>query len=178
MWRHGYGRWQAIVDEKDLRVQEVICQELNLPFITLPVPGASQTQDGSNRASTETPGSQTTGTGAGNNLAPDATPAAPDAANRAQIFQDSSVLYHFREMQRRQVEFIKKRVLLLEKALTAEYQKEVFVSSFTSSATCLFWSLVWYMLKPILAVFGWLLGLISFFFISFYQQKIKRMVYP
>ncbi|XP_057510054.1 CHD3-type chromatin-remodeling factor PICKLE-like [Actinidia eriantha] len=131
--KHGYGRWQAIVDDKDLRVQEVICQELNLPFITLPVPGASQTQDGSNMVSTETHGSQTTGTGAGNNLAadatpaaPDATPGAPDAANRAQIFQDSSVLYHFREMQRRQVEFIKKRVLLLEKALTAEYQKEVF----------------------------------------------------
>ncbi|PSS11200.1 CHD3-type chromatin-remodeling factor PICKLE like [Actinidia chinensis var. chinensis] len=131
--KHGYGRWQAIVDDKDLRVQEVICQELNLPFITLPVPGASQTQDGSNMASTETHGSQTTGTGAGNNLAvdatpaaPDATPGGPDAANRAQIFQDSSVLYHFREMQRRQVEFIKKRVLLLEKALTAEYQKEVF----------------------------------------------------
>ena len=158
---------------------------MNLPFITLPVPGASQTQDGSNMASTETHGSQTTGTGAGNNLAADATPAAPDAtpggpdaANRAQIFQDSSVLYHFREMQRRQVEFIKKRVLLLEKALTAEYQKEVFVSSFTSSATCLFWLLVRYMLKPILAVFGWLLGLFYIFFISFYQQKIKSMVYP
>ncbi|PSS01091.1 CHD3-type chromatin-remodeling factor PICKLE like [Actinidia chinensis var. chinensis] len=124
--KHGYGRWQAIVDDKDLRVQEVICQELNLPFITLPVPGASQTQDGSNRANTETPGSQTMGTGAANNLAADDTQGAPDTANRAQIFQDSSVLYHFREMQRRQVEFIKKRVLLLEKALTAEYQKEVF----------------------------------------------------
>ena len=116
---------------------------MNLPFITLPVPGASQTQDGSNRASTETPGSQTTGTGAANNLAADATPAAPDAtpgasesANRAQIFQDSSVLYHFREMQRRQVEFIKKRVLLLEKALTAEYQKEVFVSSLQVYSGC------------------------------------------
>ncbi|KAI3740301.1 hypothetical protein L2E82_30729 [Cichorium intybus] len=31
--KHGYGRWQAIVDDKDLRVQEVICQELNLPGV-------------------------------------------------------------------------------------------------------------------------------------------------
>ena len=42
----------------------------------------------------------------------------------------TTLLYQFREMQRRQVEFIKKRVLLLEKGLNAEYQKEYFVSSF------------------------------------------------
>ncbi|KAL6955086.1 DNA helicase [Sarracenia purpurea var. burkii] len=124
--KHGYGRWQAVVDDKDLRVQEVICQELNLPFITLPVPGTSQAHDGVHTVSTEIPGNQTKGTGGGSDLATDAVPGAPDAANRAQLFQDSSVLYHFREMQRRQVEFIKKRVLLLEKALNAEYQKEVF----------------------------------------------------
>ncbi|XAR71032.1 DNA helicase [Bertholletia excelsa] len=124
--KHGYGRWQAIVDDKELRVQEIICQELNLPFITLPAPGASQAQDGANTASTEVPGNQTKGTSGGNDLAADAPQGATEAANRAQLFQDSSVLYHFREMQRRQVEFIKKRVLLLEKALNAEYQKEVF----------------------------------------------------
>lgn len=70
------------------------------------------------------------GTGGGTDLAPDVTQGATDASNRAQLYQDSSVLYHFREMQRRQVEFIKKRVLLLEKALNTEYQKEYFVSSF------------------------------------------------
>lgn len=126
--RHGYGRWQAIVDDKDLRVQEVICQELNLPFITLPVPGASQAQDAANIAATGTPANQTTGIGVGTNSAAEAAQGAPEAANRTQLYPDSSTLYHFREMQRRQVEFVKKRVLLLEKALNAELQKEVFVS--------------------------------------------------
>ncbi|KAF5936281.1 hypothetical protein HYC85_027410 [Camellia sinensis] len=125
--KHGYGRWQAIVDDKDLKVQEVICQELNLPVVTLPVPGASQSQDGANVVSAETPMNETKGAVVGNDLAVDAANKAPDAANRSQLFQDSSSLYHYREMQRRQVEFIKKKVLFLEKLLNTEYQKEVFV---------------------------------------------------
>ncbi|KAL6345794.1 hypothetical protein AAG906_017546 [Vitis piasezkii] len=124
--KHGYGRWQAIVDDKDLKVQEVICQEQNLPFINFPVPGGSQAPDGTHTANSEAPGNQTKGTGSGTDLAPDVTQGGTDASNRAQLYQDSSVLYHFREMQRRQVEFIKKRVLLLEKALNTEYQKEYF----------------------------------------------------
>ncbi|MCD7453114.1 hypothetical protein HAX54_019772 [Datura stramonium] len=48
-----------------------------------------------------------------------------DPSNRTQLYQDSSLLYHFREMQRRQVEFIRKRVVLLENAINAEYQREV-----------------------------------------------------
>ncbi|KAF7149908.1 hypothetical protein RHSIM_Rhsim02G0208200 [Rhododendron simsii] len=124
--KHGYGRWQAIVDDKDLRVQEIICQELNLPFITLPVPGASQAQDAANIAATETPANQTKETGGGTDLAAEAAQGAPDAPNRTQLYPDSNTLYHFREMQRRQVEFVKKRVLLLEKALNAELQKEAF----------------------------------------------------
>lgn len=146
--KHGYGRWQAIVDDKELRVQELICQELNLPFINLPVQGGSQaqvtgaggsqeqtsgtggsqTQDAANIASTVTTISNNLKTTVGvNGLGADAVQGATDAINRPQLYQDSSsVLYHFREMQRRQVEFIKKRVLLLEKALNAEYQKEIF----------------------------------------------------
>ncbi|XP_028103020.1 CHD3-type chromatin-remodeling factor PICKLE-like [Camellia sinensis] len=124
--KHGYGRWQAIVDDKDLKVQEVICQELNLPVITLPVPGASQSQDGANVVNAETPMNETKGTVVGNDLAVDAANRAPGVANRSQLFQDSSSLYHYREMQRRQVEFIKKMVLFLEKLLNTEYQKEVF----------------------------------------------------
>ncbi|THF95586.1 hypothetical protein TEA_023533 [Camellia sinensis var. sinensis] len=81
---HGYGRWQAIVDDKDLKVQEVICQELNLPVVTLPVPGASQSQDGANVVSAETPMNETKGIVVGNDLAVDATNRAPDAANRSQ----------------------------------------------------------------------------------------------
>nr|XP_043610939.1 CHD3-type chromatin-remodeling factor PICKLE [Erigeron canadensis] len=106
--KHGYGRWQAIVDDKDLRIQEVICQELNLPSVNLTVSGASQPQfsapGGSLDGQTATPGVS--------------QPQDSAAANNA--------LYHFREMQRRVVEFVKKRVLLLEKGLNAEYQKEYF----------------------------------------------------
>ncbi|KAJ6354727.1 hypothetical protein OIU77_005351 [Salix suchowensis] len=122
---HGYGRWQAIVDDKDLRVQEIICKELNLPFISLPVLGqaASQAQNGfaSNMDST-----QTQANGTGNDVAADVAQGTTDVANQAPLYQDSSILFHFRDMQRRQVEFIKKRVLLLERGLYAEYQKEYF----------------------------------------------------
>lgn len=126
--KHGYGRWQAIVDDKDLRIQELICQELNLPFINLPVPGqaGSQAQNGVNTVTTEAPSTQVQGNGTGNDLAADVTQGMNDVANQPQSYQDSSILYHFRDMQRRQVEFIKKRVLLLEKGLNAEYQKEYF----------------------------------------------------
>lgn len=155
--RHGYGRWQTIVDDKELRIQEIICKELNLPVINLPVPGASQPQvppapgpfqelpasgvpleqftvpgasqppHGVNTANAESVGSQVKATGDGNNYGAELSHGTSDPSNR-QIIQDSSSLYHFREMQRRQVEFIKKRVLLLEKGLNAEYQKEAFVS--------------------------------------------------
>ncbi|KAK9280656.1 hypothetical protein L1049_014353 [Liquidambar formosana] len=124
--KHGYGRWQAILDDKDLKIQEVICQEQNLPFINLSVPGGSQVQDSTNTVNAETSGNQLSGTGGGNDIAADVAQGASDVANRAQQYQESSILYHFREMQRKQVEFIKKRVLLLEKGLNAEYQKEYF----------------------------------------------------
>ncbi|KAK6162119.1 hypothetical protein DH2020_001960 [Rehmannia glutinosa] len=147
--KHGYGRWQAIVDDKDLRIQEVICQELNLPFINTPGPGAPQaqnlasgtsqaqasasgvsephvptpglheSQNGVNLDGVEAPGNQAKGTTGGNESGAGAT----NTTARTQLFQDQSTLYHFREMQRRQVEFIKKRVLLLEKGLNAELQK-------------------------------------------------------
>ncbi|MBA0703532.1 hypothetical protein Golax_015850 [Gossypium laxum] len=128
--KHGYGRWQAIVDDKELRIQEVICQELNLPFINLPVPGqaGSQVQYGVNVTNIESTGNQTRGNGSGNDVGGEVGQGATDAGNQAQIYQDPSILYHFRDMQRRQVEYVKKRVLLLEKGLNAEYQKEYYVS--------------------------------------------------
>ncbi|CAA2986759.1 CHD3-type chromatin-remodeling factor PICKLE [Olea europaea subsp. europaea] len=160
--KHGYGRWQAIVDDKELRIQEVICQVLNLPFINLPAPGdlqsqiyasgapqmqsssvtpqtqsgVSQAQDpspdifqaqnGMNKAETGTSGNQVKGTNVENDRGPDVAQGITNSATQSQSVQDHSVLYSFREMQRRQVEFIKKRVLLLEKVLNAEYQKEYF----------------------------------------------------
>lgn len=153
--KHGYGRWQAIVDDKDLKIQEVICKELNLPFINIPVPGAPQSQvaassapqtqfpapevsqvpvqeagvqaqNGVNATSAETLTNQVKETGTGNDNGAGVAHGISDSGSHPQFYQDSSILYHFREMQRRQVEFIKKRVLLLEKALNAEYQKEIF----------------------------------------------------
>ncbi|KAK7283118.1 hypothetical protein RIF29_12416 [Crotalaria pallida] len=125
--KHGYGRWQAIVDDKDLKLQELICKELNLPLITLPGPGqvGSQVQNGANLMNAEVPGNQS-GENGGNDIAADGAQGSGDARNQTQLYQDASILYHFRDMQRRQVEFIKKRVLLLEKGLNAEYQKEYF----------------------------------------------------
>ncbi|KAL8214582.1 hypothetical protein R6Q57_004031 [Mikania cordata] len=106
--KHGYGRWQAIVDDKDLRVLEVICQELNLSSGNLSLPGVSQPQFAASAG----------GNLDGQTMASGGQPQDPGASNNA--------LYHFREMQRRVVEFVKKRVMLLEKGLNAEYQKEYF----------------------------------------------------
>ncbi|XWS70486.1 hypothetical protein CRYUN_Cryun03dG0052200 [Craigia yunnanensis] len=135
--KHGYGRWQAIVDDKDLRIQEVICQELNLPFINLPVPGqaGSQVQNGANTTNVESTGNQTRGNGSGNDVGVEVAQGVTDAVNQAQLYQDASILYHFRDMQRRQVEYIKKRVLLLEKGLNAEYQKEYYGEMKTNEMT-------------------------------------------
>ncbi|MCH99790.1 CHD3-type chromatin-remodeling factor PICKLE-like, partial [Trifolium medium] len=125
--KHGYGRWQAIVDDKDLKIQEIICQELNLPVINLPGPGqvGSHIQNGANLANTEIPSNESRENG-GSGIAADGAQGSGDARNQTQLYQESSMLYHFRDMQRRQVEFVKKRVLLLEKGLNAEYQKEYF----------------------------------------------------
>lgn len=125
----------------------MICHELNIPYINLPVPGAQaqvSEASGSQAQGTGAEGSQAQGINistsetmvcnsktlvGGNGSGTDVTKGAVDGTNRAQVYQDfSSLLSNFREMQRRQVEFIKKRLLLLEKALNAEYQKEVFVS--------------------------------------------------
>ncbi|OMO90718.1 hypothetical protein COLO4_18936 [Corchorus olitorius] len=126
--KHGYGRWQAIVDDKDLRIQEVICQELNLPFINFPVPGQAgpQVQNGANTINAEATGNQTRGNGSGNDVGGDVPQGVTDTVNQGQGYQDSNILYHFRDMQRRQVEYVKKRVLLLEKGINAEYQKEYY----------------------------------------------------
>ncbi|OIT02582.1 chd3-type chromatin-remodeling factor pickle, partial [Nicotiana attenuata] len=150
--KHGYGRWQAIIDDKELRIQEVVCKELNLPSISLPVPGTSQPQvppapgasqalpaSGVSQAQVSAPGIyqapngvNTANAGTVGNQVKDAdgsthevSHGTSDPSNRTQLHQDSSLLYHFREMQRRQVEFIRKRVMLLENAINAEYQREV-----------------------------------------------------
>lgn len=117
------------MDDKDLKIQELICQELNLPFINLPVPGqaGSQAQNGANLSNAEAPGNQSRENGR-SDIAADGALGSGDSRSQTHLYQDSSILYHFRDMQRRQVEFIKKRVLLLEKGINAEYQNICLVS--------------------------------------------------
>ena len=80
----------------------------------------NHTQSGSPLPNAEPTGDPPKGSNGENGPASDSASTGADAA---------TLLYQFRETQRRQVEFIKKRVLLLEKGLNAEYQKEYFVSS-------------------------------------------------
>ncbi|KAK9742184.1 hypothetical protein RND81_03G153500 [Saponaria officinalis] len=115
--KHGYGRWQAILDDKEMKIQEVVCQELNLPMINLASLGTSQPQVGSTMGIGEPSSNLQDGTVSQNHPAADTATGGTDT---------STSLYQFREMQRRQVEFIKKRVLLLEKGLYAECQKEYY----------------------------------------------------
>lgn len=156
-----------------MKIQELICQELNLPFMStpggpgapgqnpasvisqaqvhssgpsqaqvsasgvsephVPTPGSSESQNGINWEHVEAPGNQAKGTTCGNDVGADVAHGATNSTGRTQLAQDQSVLYHFREMQRRQVEFIKKRVLLLEKGLIAELQKVYYVSPLRNS---------------------------------------------
>ncbi|KAK7260935.1 hypothetical protein RIF29_27236 [Crotalaria pallida] len=151
--KHGYGRWQAILDDKDLKIQEVICQELSITPLKLPVPGqvCAQVQDNANMINVEPTCHQSREDGRGDISADVATitnaestcnlsrensksdiaadggaQGSGDARNQAPQFQLSSTLYHHRDVQRRQIEFVKRRVLLLEKGINAEYQKEYF----------------------------------------------------
>ncbi|KAI6678741.1 hypothetical protein NL676_039537, partial [Syzygium grande] len=135
--KHGYGRWQAIVDDKDLRLQEVICQELNLPFINVPIPGQVpvQPQNVANSADATSSNNQPRGNGNGNGNDPpvNVSQRVTETATQGQVYQDSNLLYHYRDTQRRQVEFIKKRVLLLEKGLNTEYQRDYFQGELESN---------------------------------------------
>lgn len=138
--KHGYGRWQAILDDRELQFQDVICREINLP-VTLPERAPQGQAPGVNQAHTQDPGTsqaQTipnvsnaeiiTNAGNGNDNGIGFASGTPNTASHPLILQDSIIVYHFRERQRKQVEFIKKRVLLLEKGLNAEYQKAYFAN--------------------------------------------------
>lgn len=98
---------------------------MNLPFINLPIPGQVKAQNGAHTANTEAPGNTN---GNGNDIGANVSQGTIDPANQPQLYQESSMLHHFRDMQRRLVEFIKRRVLLLEKGHNAEAQKEYYVS--------------------------------------------------
>ncbi|CAL0323181.1 unnamed protein product [Lupinus luteus] len=121
--KHGYGRWQAIVDDKVLNLQEVICQELNIPLVNTQVPGQVGSQVQTNAGSV----ANITKENAQSDIAADgAQGGSGGARNQTQLLRESTMLYHYRDMQRKLIDFVKRRVQLLEKGLNTEYQDEYF----------------------------------------------------
>ncbi|XP_072989353.1 CHD3-type chromatin-remodeling factor PICKLE isoform X2 [Typha latifolia] len=99
--KHGYARWQSIIEDKDVGLADIVRQELNLPSVNGTFTDGVQTDEGAGSAYSVNGTSEAT---KGNQLGP-----------------DYSTLYQFREVQRRIVEFIRKRYHLLEKAMDLEY---------------------------------------------------------
>ncbi|RHN76986.1 putative DNA helicase transcription regulator Homeodomain-LIKE family [Medicago truncatula] len=124
--KHGYGKWHDIVDDKDLNIQRVICQELSTPFINLPSLGqvGSQVKNGANMTNVESPSNQSRENN-GSAAAVNGAHGSYDARSQEPLYQLSDLLLQFRNMQRRQIDFIRKRFPLLENCLNDEYcQKE------------------------------------------------------
>lgn len=108
--KHGYARWQTIVEDKEIGLAEVVCQEQNLHLLHSSVPGAGQLNDGSNTGTSINGG---VSSGMANN---------PEGSLGN---ESGSRMLLFREVLKKVVEFIKKRFILLEKAInTEEYLKE------------------------------------------------------
>ncbi|CAK8569972.1 unnamed protein product [Lathyrus sativus] len=122
--KHGYGKWPAIVDDMDLNILMVICEELNIPFINVPVGQVgSHMPNDANMTNAESTSNQSRQNN-GSVMAVNGAYGSCDAGNQEKLHQESSTLCQFREMQRKHAEFIKKRFLLLEKCINYEYQKE------------------------------------------------------
>ncbi|XP_050891252.1 CHD3-type chromatin-remodeling factor PICKLE isoform X2 [Lathyrus oleraceus] len=122
--KHGYGKWPAIVDDMDLNILMVICGELNIPFINVPVGQVgSHMPNGANMTNAESTSNQSR-QNSGSVMAVNGAHGSCDAGKQEKLHQEPSTLCQFREMQRKHTEFIKKRFLLLEKCINSEYQKE------------------------------------------------------
>ncbi|XXG40563.1 hypothetical protein AAC387_Pa01g1247 [Persea americana] len=130
--KHGYARWQAILEDRDLGFQDIIRQEQNLPSINSPVVGSVQMHDVpispyvDSKHAHESQLRGPAGASDSSSVPDVVAQGATEVARGNNTYQDPSMLYHFREVQRRMVEFIKKRVLLLEKAINAECHKEFY----------------------------------------------------
>ncbi|KAL5071495.1 hypothetical protein RYX36_022382 [Vicia faba] len=122
--KYGYGKWPAIVDDMDLNSLMVICEELNIPFINIPLEQVgSHMPNGANTTNAESTSNQSR-QNSGSVMAVKGAHGSCDTGNQEKLHQESSKLCQFREMQRKQTEFVKKRFLLLEKCINSEYQKE------------------------------------------------------
>ncbi|XP_057845926.2 CHD3-type chromatin-remodeling factor PICKLE [Cryptomeria japonica] len=140
--KHGFGRWQAIAEDYDLRFQEVIRMELQLPLVNSSALGASIKTDAGVPPAAVNKDPQLQEYGVEGHVKPlsgviSANVAseirqetAASAIEKGNQLNQSGLISseNSREVQRRLVEFIRKRVSLLEKALNIEYYKELIAS--------------------------------------------------
>eukprot|EP01018_Ginkgo_biloba_P007663 Gb_18673 [translate_table: standard] len=133
--KHGYGRWQAVVEDQEVGFQQVIRKELQLPSINASTTGSHASMYAGVTPTTENKYFHAHGDGHSNivegqvrtSVAADYTGGENPASlneKKTQLHQDGLISAESRDVQKRMVEFIRKRVLLLEKALNAEYHKE------------------------------------------------------
>ncbi|XP_068476124.1 CHD3-type chromatin-remodeling factor PICKLE-like isoform X2 [Phaseolus vulgaris] len=133
MLKHGYERWHDIAEDKDLNLQKVICQELNIPVLQSDVTNVQSScppsgenvrsdiaADGANMTNVEssfTKSKKSVSRGSSHRR------------KQVQAFRKSVVGHDYKQIQKAQTEFIKKRFRLLEKGLNAECQKEYYGDS-------------------------------------------------
>ncbi|CAN6459733.1 unnamed protein product [Victoria cruziana] len=124
--KHGYGKWQAIIEDRELGIQEIVCQEQNLPYLNSSTMGNVLGQEGAyfpNSGANKVNGPGIVSEAAVEDIQENTK--GNQLPQESYMMSDSQII-HFREVQRRLVEFVKKRVILLEKALSLEYQKTLF----------------------------------------------------
>ncbi|KAK7377174.1 hypothetical protein VNO80_02594 [Phaseolus coccineus] len=117
--KHGYARWHDIVEDKDLKIQKVICQELNIPVVDVPLQlqSDSRVHNSPNMTNVQSSFFQSKKSGAcGSSRRGKKVPA----------YRKPVVCQEYRQMQKAQMEFIKRRFRLLENGLNAECQKEYY----------------------------------------------------
>ncbi|KAH9321135.1 hypothetical protein KI387_015774, partial [Taxus chinensis] len=140
--KHGFGRWQAIAEDHDLGFQEVIRMELQLQLPNSSTLGASMNQDAGAPPAAVNKGPHIQEDGVEGHMKPLAGSISGNVTGEAgEEFAASAVekgnqlnqaglisSENSRDVLRRLVEFVRKRVSLLEKALNIEYYKELIAS--------------------------------------------------
>ncbi|XP_078439434.1 chromatin remodeling factor CHD3 (PICKLE) isoform X2 [Wolffia australiana] len=115
IFKHGYARWVAIVEDRELGLAEIVRQEQNLPSVVLP--GNNPLNNGSTNGASPA--------GMSNNPAGSLPNGILEHSGGNQWTTDPNTLHQLREFQRRIVDFIRKRFNLLERAIhTEEFLKE------------------------------------------------------
>ncbi|XP_047161862.1 CHD3-type chromatin-remodeling factor PICKLE-like [Vigna umbellata] len=117
--KHGYARWHDIIKDKDLKIEEVICQELNIPVadVSVQVQSDSRKLYGPNITNVES------STSFKKSKQSDLC-GSSDRGKQTQSHRKSVTWDQNKQIHRAHIEFIKKRLRLLETGLTAECQNE------------------------------------------------------